>query len=159
MLAWLARHFPALRRIYGLPQLFDTFLLAGTLLFHKERVLAVQAVEKTLLSWPGVTTRVHRFGGVEFNLGHREIGHLHSHGLLDIPFTRQLRDDAIRAGLAQPHHILPRSAWVSFFPAFPGRCSHRSASAAPQLRAVGKNPITASRPMWLSRPSQAARAR
>lgn len=113
MLAWLFRHFPALRHLYGLPQLLDTLLLAYTVLFHRECALALQQIEKTLLSWPGVSAKPHRFGGVEFCLGRREIGHLHSHGLLDIPFTKQLRDDALEAGQAQPHHIFPHSAWVS----------------------------------------------
>lgn len=113
MLAWLFRHFPRLRLVYGLPQLLDALLLLHTLLFHRERALAVQHIEKALLSWPGVTTKPHRFGGVEFNLSRHEIGHLHSHGLLDILVTQSLRDDTVQSGRAQPHHIFPRSAWVS----------------------------------------------
>ena len=113
MLASLFRHFPHLRRVHGLPQLVDTALLAHTLLWRRERIAPREAVEQTLLSWPGVTTRIHRFGGVEFVLGRREIGHLHGNGLLDIPFTRALRDEAITSGLARPHHIFPGSAWVS----------------------------------------------
>ncbi len=115
MLAWLFRHFPTLRHFHGLPQIFDTVLLAGTLLFHRERLLPLQIIEKTLLSWPGVTTKIHRFGGTEFTLGRREIGHLHGNGLLDIPFTKPIRDQVVGAGLAQPHHIIPHSAWISLY--------------------------------------------
>ena len=43
-----------------------------------------------------------------------EIGHLHANGLLDIPFNKVLRDQLINAGKAQPHHIFPRSTWISF---------------------------------------------
>lgn len=115
MLAWLFRRFPLLRLVPGLPPLFDALLLGGTALLHRERLLFLHAVEAAVLSWPGVTTKVHRFGGTEFNLGRREIGHLHGNGLLDISFTRTLRDEAVAAGRAQPHHIFPQSAWVSVY--------------------------------------------
>ena len=115
MLTWLARHFPTLRHCYGLPQIFDSLLLGLTLIFYRERATALQTLEKTLLSWPGVTTGIHRFGGTEFHLGRREIGHLHGNGLLDVPFTQSIRDQVVAAGLAQPHHIFPHSAWISFY--------------------------------------------
>jgi len=119
MLAWLFHRFPRLRLVPGLPSVFDALLMGGTALLHRERLIAMHYVEVAILSWPGVTTRIHRFGGTEFTLnagaGRREIGHLHGNGLLDIPFSRTLRDAAVSAGRAQPHHIFPRSAWVSFF--------------------------------------------
>jgi len=115
MLAWLFRRFPLLRLVPGLPPLFDALLLGATGLRHPERLRAMHQVETVILAWPGVTTKVHRFGGTEFNLGRREVGHLHGHGLLDIPFTRTLRDEAVRSGRALPHHIFPHSAWVSVY--------------------------------------------
>ena len=33
----------------------------------------------------GVTELHHRFGGIEFRLGKRELGHIHGDSLLDIP--------------------------------------------------------------------------
>ena len=114
MLAWLFRHVPQLRLVPGLPALFDVFLLAGTALFCRERFAALHQIEQAVLSWPGVTVKIHRFGGTEFNLGPREIGHIHGNGLLDIPFTKALRDEIVSAGQARPHHIFPKSAWVSY---------------------------------------------
>lgn len=115
MLTWLFRRFPLLRLVPGLPPLFDALLMGATALRRPERLRAMHQIETVILSWPGVTVKVHRFGGTEFNLGRREIGHLHGHGLLDIPFTRPLRDEAVQAGLALPHHIFPHSAWVSVY--------------------------------------------
>ena len=57
----------------------------------------------------------HRFGGVEFMIGTREIGHLHGDRLLDVPFPKRERNELVAAGLARPHHVLPESGWVSFF--------------------------------------------
>lgn len=119
VLAWASRRLPLLRHIPGLPCLFDTLLMGKTALLHRERLLAMHRLETVILSWPGVTTRIHRFGGTEFTLnngqGRREIGHLHGNGLLDIPFSKALRDEAVQEGRALPHHIFPQSAWVSFF--------------------------------------------
>ncbi len=119
MLAWLALRLPSLRAVPGLPALFDALLLGWTAQFHPRRLLALHRIEAAALSWPGVTVGVHRFGGTEFTLtvgqSRREVGHLHGNGLLDIPFTKALRDEMVGAGRARPHHIFPRSGWVSFY--------------------------------------------
>lgn len=65
--------------------------------------------------WPGVTASPHRFGGVEFNLGTTEIGHFHSNGMVDIPFNSQLRNQLIAERLAEPHHLLKDTGWISFY--------------------------------------------
>ncbi len=115
MLASLFRHFSFLRLVPGLPALFDALLTAHTILFHKERCMSLHEIEKAVLAWPGVTVKLHRFGGTEFNLGKREIGHLHSNGLLDIPFTKAIRDEVVSSGQAHPHHIFPLSGWISYY--------------------------------------------
>ena len=68
-----------------------------------------------VLSWGGVTSHEHRFGGVEFRLGKRELGHLHGDPprLADLPFRKTIRDMLVETGRAQPHHVLPDSGWVS----------------------------------------------
>ena len=71
------------------------------------------AVREAVLAWPGVTERPHRFGGREFRLGRREIGHVHGDALVDIPLPRRERDAAVASGRAEPHHVLPDSGWVS----------------------------------------------
>ncbi len=75
---------------------------------------ARSVIESEVLAWPGTSAHPHRFGGVEFQLGTREIGHLHGNTLLDIPFPTKVHDELIAAGLAQPHHVLPGSGWISF---------------------------------------------
>ncbi|HSL28925.1 MAG TPA: luciferase family protein [Anaerolineales bacterium] len=72
-------------------------------------------VTVAVTSWPGVTSQPHRFGGVEYVIGKREIGHIHGDHLVDIPFPKKVRDAIIAAGRAQPHHILPQTGWVSFY--------------------------------------------
>jgi len=63
-------------------------------------------------SWAGVTIHDHRFGGVEFRVGQREIGHIHD-SIADLPFPRAIRDQLVAAGRARPHHVLPDSGWIT----------------------------------------------
>jgi hypothetical protein len=72
-------------------------------------------IRDEVLSWPGVSEGEHEFGGVEFRLGKREIGHLHDDlALADLPFPRKVRDELVATGQAQPHHIFPDTGWVSY---------------------------------------------
>jgi len=70
-------------------------------------------IEREVASWDGVTAHPHRFGGVEFRLGRRELGHLHGERWADLPFHKTIRNMLVETGRAQPHHVLPESGWVS----------------------------------------------
>jgi hypothetical protein len=76
---------------------------------------AGEAIRGQLLAWDGVAAHPHRFGGTEFRIGKREIGHIHGDHLVDIPFPTKVRDQVVAEGRAEPHHILPESGWVSFY--------------------------------------------
>ena len=69
----------------------------------------------TLLTWDGIESHPHRFGGTEFRIGKREIGHIHGDSLVDIPFPKKVHDEIVAAGEAKPHHILPETGWVSLY--------------------------------------------
>ena len=71
-------------------------------------------IVREVSGWPDVTVQPHRFGGLEFRLGRRELGHLHGSRLADLPFPVKVRERLVAAGEAEPHHILPESGWVSF---------------------------------------------
>jgi len=70
-------------------------------------------IEREVSSWEGVAVLPHRFGGVEFRVGRRELGHLHGSRLADLPFPVKIRERLVASGRARPHHILPESGWVS----------------------------------------------
>jgi hypothetical protein len=74
-------------------------------------------IEREVGSWEGVTVHPHRFGGVEFRLGRRELGHLHDarskgEGWADLPFTSRIREMLLETGRAEPHRAGIRG-WVS----------------------------------------------
>ena len=76
---------------------------------------AQDVITQTVAAWANVTVQPHRFGGVEYVIGKREIGHIHGDHLVDIPFPKKVRDEIVAAGRAQPHHILRETGWVSFY--------------------------------------------
>lgn len=76
---------------------------------------AQETITQAVTAWKGVTAQPHRFGGVEFVIGKREIGHMHGDHLIDIPFPKKVRDELVSAGQAEAHHILPETGWVSFY--------------------------------------------
>lgn len=70
-------------------------------------------IHDQVMSWPGVTAHEHRFGGVEFRLGNRQLGHLHGDRTADIPLKRALRDELVAAGRVRVHRWRPDSGWVT----------------------------------------------
>jgi hypothetical protein len=77
---------------------------------HGEHVL------REVTAWPGVTTRPERFGGIDFVVNGRSIGHVHvygSGGQADIPFPRRIRDRLVAESRTGPHHIHPDSGWTT----------------------------------------------
>ncbi len=75
---------------------------------------ALDEIRREVLSWPDVTEAPHQFGGIEFRLGKRELGHLHGDYLADLPFPVRVREELVAQGKAMAHHILPQSGWVSY---------------------------------------------
>lgn len=76
---------------------------------------AAEKIKQTLMTWEKVEAHPHRFGGTEYRIGRRELGHVHGDYLVDIPFPKKIRDEIIAAGEAEPHHILPETGWISFY--------------------------------------------
>lgn len=71
------------------------------------------AVRAELLAHPEVTERPHRFGGIAFCLGDRELGHLHGETVADLPFPPHLRDELVASGRVSSHGVVSDSPWVS----------------------------------------------
>jgi hypothetical protein len=80
--------------------------------------VAVDALVGEISNWEGVGLATEpRFGGPMFQLGRRQLGHLHDAGergaFADIPLPRAVRDELIAAGRARPHSAMPDSGWLT----------------------------------------------
>jgi Family of unknown function (DUF5519) len=71
-------------------------------------------IERQIVTWPGVSVHAHRFGGREFRFRAAEVGHVHAGGIVDIPFPRSVRDALLEEGLAEEHHWVPNSGWITY---------------------------------------------
>ena len=71
-------------------------------------------LEKEVSTWPRVSVHPHRFGGREFRYQKAEIGHVHTGGVVDIPFPVSIRNALLAEGLAEEHRWVPDSGWITF---------------------------------------------
>ena len=81
----------------------------------REAARLVDRVIEEVAAWPHVNTNEHRFEGREFTLGPREIGHVHRWGIVDVPFTKRLRETLTEEGKTGEHHIVPESGWTTHY--------------------------------------------
>lgn len=82
---------------------------------ERQRVAStVERLVDEIGGWPHVTTGEHRFGGTEFRVGPREIGHVHAWGMLDVSYLRKLRDVLVDEGHTGVHHLLTESGWTTY---------------------------------------------
>ena len=95
-----------------------------------------EKVQDELMSWPGVTSGLHRFGGTEFHVNKREMGHMHGSSWADLPFPMSIRHELVSAGKVQPHHVLPKSGHVLHREGARRRCPHQPVQNA--VRQAGK---------------------
>lgn len=73
-----------------------------------------ERITREVGSWEGVSVAPHRFGGVEFRVGRRELGHLHGERLADLPFPTAIKNQLLAERRVELHHVLPASGWISF---------------------------------------------
>ena len=74
----------------------------------------LKRLEEEVSTWPNISVYPHRFGGREFRFGSAEVGHMHTGGIVDIPFPRSLRDALLKEDLAEEHRWVPNSGWITF---------------------------------------------
>jgi len=74
---------------------------------------ATHLLTETVRSWSGISLAPHRFRAVAFRWKEKEIGHLHTSGILDVPFPERIRDLLVEAGDASTHRYVPDSGWVT----------------------------------------------
>lgn len=115
MFDFVVKYLGFLKRIPILPHIFDTFLKLHYTIFNNKIVYYVDEIESVVSEWDGVTSSLHKYGGLQFNYGNREIGHIHSNGLVDIFFDRKKKKELLAIGMAEEHHVFKNSGWVSLY--------------------------------------------
>lgn len=109
------KYFGVLKIIPLLPLVFDSLLKLWALLAKKELLDWCDEIEAEILTWENTSVSLHKYGGLQFNYHSREIGHLHSNGLLDILYNRKFKIDLKKRGRVSDHHVFENSGWISFY--------------------------------------------
>jgi hypothetical protein len=115
MFNFFVKYFGFLKSVPFAAHLFDTQLRLWELLTFSPVLKYIDDIEAEVLNWPGVGKSMHKYGGLQFNLGERELGHIHSNGLLDIRFSRKIKQQLLAEGRATEHHTFKKSGWISFY--------------------------------------------
>ena len=115
MFNFIVRYFGFLKHIPLLPHVFDAMLKIVLVLRHSEIASYLDEIEDEVLSWNEISLRMHKYGGIQFDINKREIGHIHGNGLLDILFSREDKARFMAYGRVQEHHVFKNSGWVSLY--------------------------------------------
>lgn|SRR5215211_8098478 len=81
------------------------------------RILDVDRFEKVrreLMSRLGVTSKPHRFGGTEFQVKGREMGHMHGGRFADFPFPMSVRNELVKGGREWSQQRGSPIQWIRF---------------------------------------------
>ncbi len=72
-----------------------------------------EKIKQELLSWKGVTIHEHNFVTILFYVEGVEMGHLHGDSIADLKFPAKVSKKLVKEGYVSPHHVIPKSGWVS----------------------------------------------
>lgn len=111
----MVRYLSFLKHIPLFPQVFDSLLKIRVFLRKPYLLDWFDEIEAEVLRWEGTDVGLHQYGGIQFNHRGKEIGHLHSNGLLDVLYTKEMKGLLLKEGRIQPHHVFEKSGWISFY--------------------------------------------
>src|SRR4051812_5917114 len=103
-----------LKHIPVLPQVFDAMMRIEKFFSNKNVLGYMDEIEEEVLSWQNTSVHSHKFGGTQFDICNKELGHIHGNGLLDILFNKEIKSALVDKGIVKEHHVFKNSGWVSF---------------------------------------------
>jgi hypothetical protein len=110
----VVKYLRPLKHVLGLPLVFDALLRIETFVRNRKLLDYLDEIEIEVLSWQNTSISIHKFGGVQFNGSHRELGHIHGNGLLDVSLSRARKAALMERYPIKDHHVFKNSGWVSF---------------------------------------------
>jgi hypothetical protein len=115
MFLFITKHLGFLKHIPGLAILFDNWLKLWMLITNPIVLDNIDEIEIEVLRWENTSTTIHKYGGLQLNFNGKEIGHIHSNGLLDMLLSRNIKQELIMEGNIEEHHLFKNTGWISFY--------------------------------------------
>ena len=115
MFLFTIKYLGFLKFIPGLAFVFDCWLKVCTLINNPTILDWMDEIEAEVLKWDNTKSDSHKYGGLQLNYGNKELGHIHSNGLLDMPLSRAIKRQLMDDGLIEDHHSFKNTGWISFY--------------------------------------------
>ncbi len=115
MFNFIVKYLGFLKNIPLLAGALDALLMLWNFALNPEITNSIERIEKEISMWKGVRLAAHKFGGAQFNFNAKEFGHIHSNGILDILFSKNIKCTLLQDGKVADHHIFHSSGWISFY--------------------------------------------
>jgi hypothetical protein len=115
MFSFVVKYLGFLKSLPLLAHLFDSHFKFWALITNSALLDCMDDIEAEVLSWKGTSAGLHKYGGLQFNCNKKEIGHIHSNGILDIRFNREIKQQLLAEGRISNHHVFTNSGWISFY--------------------------------------------
>jgi hypothetical protein len=113
--SFIVRYLGFLKRIPFFANFLDAWMMMYHSIFSPRIINAIDSIEKEVTGWHGVYVSLHKFGGIQFNYNGKEIGHIHSNGILDISFSKKTKNQLLQDSDIADHHVFTKSGWISFY--------------------------------------------
>lgn len=115
MFSFVVKRLGFLKDIPLLAIFYDSLLKFWYFLTKPKLLGWIDELEETILTQKSTSVSLHKYGGSQFNYLGKEFAHLHSNGLLDILFSRQIKCELKLQGRIIDHHVFKNSGWISFY--------------------------------------------
>ncbi len=115
LFSFIVRYLGVLKHVPMVALFFDAGLTLWSLLNGSNLPEHLDSIKAEVRKWPGASVGLHKYGGVQFNYNGRELGHIHGNGLLDMRFSRAIKNELLLSGRVDHHHVFKNSGWVSFY--------------------------------------------
>jgi predicted DNA-binding protein (MmcQ/YjbR family) len=115
MFDFVVKYLGFLKNVPLLPQVFEAFLILWSFIFKPEVLDCIDTIRDEVLSWSDTTECRHKDGGMQFDCCGKEIGHVHGNGILDILFSKKMKEQLLAEGKIRDHHLFAGTGWISFY--------------------------------------------
>jgi hypothetical protein len=115
MFGFVIKYLGFLKSVPGLALLFDFWLKIYTLFINPDMLDWIDEIGAEVLKWEDTSLSTHKYGGLQFNYKGKELGHIHSNGLLDMLLSRKIKQQLLKDGRIQDHHSFKNTGWISFY--------------------------------------------
>jgi hypothetical protein len=112
---FIVKHFGFLKFVPLAALVFDAWLKLWSLITNPGILDSLDDIEAEISTWAGVTIGLHKYGGIQFNYHGKELGHIHGNGILDIRFSRAIKNRLMEEKRISNHHVFPNSGWITFY--------------------------------------------